>query len=213
MTLIEIAAACIVSAGGIGGLSIAIIHFTANQIAERLEKRYEQRLEKEKARYQTELSKKEHVSKARFDREFQIYQELSEKNITMVYSIGEAVIVSRGGYETEDDISQFIQKLCDHINDAELTNKRMAPFIAKPIFEKYKELEKQASEIFSLMKAWNMYRKSSAAFSFSSHGIIYKSQKEVQQAIEAKQKILSNLSDDILDDLRDYLNRLDVIEI
>ena len=212
MTLIEIAAACIVSAGGIGGLSIAIIHFTANQIAERLEKRYEQRLEKEKARYQTELSKKEHVSKARFDREFQIYQELSEKNITMVYSIGEAVIVSRGGYETEDDISQFIQKLCDHINDAELTNKRMAPFIAKPIFEKYKELEKQASEIFKLMKVWNQNRKS-PAFPFILHGTIYKSQKEVQQAIEAKQKILSNLSDDILDDLRDYLNRLDVIEI
>lgn len=40
----QIAAACIISAGGIGGIVLAVIKFSANTIADSLSKKYELRL-------------------------------------------------------------------------------------------------------------------------------------------------------------------------
>lgn len=83
----SIVAACIVSAGGIGGITIAVIKFSSNFIAERLSAKYESKLEKSLEKYKTELSKKEYVSKTRFDAEFGIYRELSATFCTMVKDI------------------------------------------------------------------------------------------------------------------------------
>lgn len=83
----SIAAACILSAGGIGGITIAVINCSSNFIAERLSAKYESKLEKALEKYKTELSKKEYVSKTRFDAEFGIYRELNATFCTMVKDI------------------------------------------------------------------------------------------------------------------------------
>ena len=206
-----IAAACVVSAGGIGAIAIAIIKYSSNFIADRLSSIYAYKLERTLERYKTELSKKEFVSKTRFDTEFRMYQELSGKNLSMVYCAGESVIITRGAPYSSKEVDQFIEKYCSQLNDAEITNKRYAPFIAKEIYEKYLSLEKKASEIFRLLKSWKQYQ-TEDGFSVTINKAIYYNQAEITQAISDKQKILSDDSDALLHDLREYLSKLDVLE-
>ena len=206
-----IVTACILSAGGIGGIVIAAIHFSSKFIADRLSSKYENKLEKALERYKTELSKKEYVSKTRFDTEFRMYQELSGKNLSMVYCAGESVVITRGAPYSANEVDQFIEKYCSQLNDAEMTNKRYAPFIAKEIYEKYLSLEKKASEIFRLLKFWKQYQ-TEDGFSVIIDKTTYHNQAEITQAIADKQKMLSDDSDALLCDLREYLSKLDVLE-
>lgn len=69
--------ASIISAGGIGGIVVAVIKFSSSIIADRLSKKYESKLETALEKQKAELSKKEYVSKTRFDTEFSIYRELT----------------------------------------------------------------------------------------------------------------------------------------
>lgn len=73
----QIATAAIISAGGIGAIIVAVICFSTNWIADRLAKKFEAKLAQEMEKYKIELSKKEYVSKTRFDTEFKIYRDLS----------------------------------------------------------------------------------------------------------------------------------------
>ena len=63
----QIAIASIISAGGIGAIIVGTVHFSANLIADRLSKKYEAKLIQENEKYKSEISKKEYVSKTRFD--------------------------------------------------------------------------------------------------------------------------------------------------
>lgn len=206
-----IVTACIVSAGGIGGIVIAVIKVSSNFIADRLSSQYENKLARTLERYKAELSKKEYVSKTRFDSEFRMYQELSGKNLSIVYCAGESVVITQGAPYSSNEVDQFIEKYCSQLNDAEITNKRYAPFIAKEIYEKYLSLEKKASEIFRLLKFWKQYQMEDG-FSVIIDKATYHNQAEIAQAIKDKQKILSGDSDALLCDLREYLSKLDVLE-
>ena len=75
----------IVQAGGVVTAVLALAKFFGTHIMESLLLKKKQLLEKDTERYKTELDKKVYVSKVKFDKEFEIYQELSEKNISMVY--------------------------------------------------------------------------------------------------------------------------------
>ena len=90
-----------------------------------------------------------------------------------------------------------------------LTNKRYAPFIAKEIFESYKELGRQAYSIISLLDLWSRFETQNYIINYN--GTAYTRDK-AKDEIETKQKIISKLSDDILDKLRDYLSSLDTLE-
>ena len=207
----EIAITCIASVGGIGAIIVWVITSVSDTVADRLSKKYQLQLDKEKEKFKTELSKKEYVSKTKFDAEFRMYQELSEKNISMVYCAGESVIITRGAPYSEEDLVNYIEKFCHDLNDAEMTNKKYAPFVSRNIFDKYHSLEKAAQEIFRLIKAWRQFQ-SNDDFSIMIADNIYHNQEEIKKAIEEKQRILSEESDTILNDLRDYLGKLDVLE-
>lgn len=200
----------IASAGGIGAVILGIIKFSSNIIADRLSKKYDLKLQKAFEEYKTILSKKEYISKTRFETEFKMYQELSEKNIAMVYCAGESVIITRGAPYTNDEITRFIVKYCKELNSAEVSNRKYAPFISKDFYEKYLSLEKQCAEVFSLLKTWNQYR-NGESFKYKLGQNTYQNQSDVAQAIEAKQKELSDNSNQLLDDLRNYLSSLDVL--
>ena len=68
-----IVAACIVSAGGISGIIIAAIKFSSNFIADRLAKKYDLKLSKEMELYKNQIESKKSISKAMFDKEYEIY--------------------------------------------------------------------------------------------------------------------------------------------
>ena len=149
-----------------------------------------------------------YISKAKFDKEFEIYQELSEKNLNAVYAAGDVVPIVRGLYDDEPEkIQEHIEQMCAIINDAEFSNKKYAPFINKEIYQSYKELENMIRDIFTMFKFW----KQKSDFSFLFKGQSYKNS-DARKYIEDKQKEVSKLSDKILDNVREYLSNLDVIE-
>ena len=94
------------------------------------------------------------------------------------------------------------------MNEAEFSNKKYAPFINKEIFQDYRNLENLNKDIFTMFKFW-VYDDVGAKFNYK--GQTY-TKKECQKYIEDKQKEIAALSDKILDDIREYLQHLDVIK-
>lgn len=207
----KIILAALASVGGVGGLIILVIKFSTNLIAKRLSQKYQLSLQKELEKYKAGIENKTYISKARFDREFSMYQDLCEKNITMVYDMGAAVMITRGAkYPNVSSTQEFIHLALQHIDDAEITNKRYAPFIAKEIFESYKELGKQAFSIISLLDLWDKFE-TEYHTTINYDGKAY-TKNTAKNEIEDRQKTISKLSDDTLDKLRDYLSSLDTLE-
>lgn len=207
----KIALSVVASFGGIAGIIAVVIKFSANQITDRLNAKFEASLKKELERYKSLLSKSEHISKERFDREFTMYQELSEKHMTVVYDMGTAVLITRGAkYPEYEKTSDFVHLAAKHLDEAEMMNKRYAPFISKEIFENYKELGKQAYSIISLLDLYDRFDNQVAPEIKYNNQSYTKAQ--AKQEIEDRQKTLSKLSDDILDKLREYLSGLEAVE-
>jgi len=141
----QIALASIISAGGIGGIIVAVIRFSANQITERLNKKYEMTLSKELEKYRTELSKKEYVSKTRFDTEFSIYRELSKAFFTMVRDINSLVPAGYNERPADENAYREYQEKCWHASEkshqiAAETLIQNAPFISEELYNDFNEL-------------------------------------------------------------------------
>lgn len=195
------------SVGGISGIIIIAVKFASNIIAKRLEERYSLKLNKELEQYKSALENKKHISKVQFDKEFEMYQELSEKNLTMVYNVGVTVMVVRGMPYGHEKCAQLAEKICDSINDADFTTKRYAAFIDEQLFKNYCALQKQARIIFSLFEFWMMEENSLFRYGDEQY-----TRESAANAIEEKQKNLSQLSDTIIQEMRKYLKSLTVTE-
>ena len=147
-----------------------------------------------------------YITKVRFDHEFEIYQTLSEKHLTMVYDIGAAVMVARGASLPEgvQSIKDFCYVIAQHIDEADVQNKRSAPFISKEIFNSYKELGELSRSALSRFDLWRIISESSQEMVKFNHQ--YYDKKKAQLELEEYQKQLSHLSDDIfLDQVRNHL--------
>ena len=59
--IFSIVGACIVSAGGIGAITIGVIKFTSNSIADALSKKYELKLSKELELYKASVENKIYI--------------------------------------------------------------------------------------------------------------------------------------------------------
>lgn len=141
----QIAVAAIISAGGIGGIIIGVVKFSANQIAERMSKKFEASLNKELEKYKTELSKKEYVSKTRFDTEFSLYRELSKafaemiKGINLLIPSGLTLVPADQAERAEADKRHY-QAAVPVVVKAQDTLFANIPFISEDIYSKYEEL-------------------------------------------------------------------------
>lgn len=149
-----------------------------------------------------------HISKTRFDKEFEIYQELSEKNLSSLYVASETILIVNGLYNDEpEQIKKHLEKLCVLMNDAGFSNKKYASFIDKEIYQNYKEFHGLIKDIFTMFRYW-VHK--------TGNNLLYKGEtytySDVLKYIEEKQKEASNLSYTILDNIRVYLKGLDVIK-
>lgn len=143
----SIATACIVSAGGVGGIAIAVIKFSSNIIAERISAKYENKLEQTLEKYKTELSKKEYVSQVRFDAEFEIYRTLSKefstavKNISLMIPDGMAYFPADKDKRKEYENKQYVEA-----NNAVVVAQDVlyanGAFITEELYNKYDEILK-----------------------------------------------------------------------
>ena len=68
----------ITSLGGFSVIFIAVIKFSSDIIAKRLEEKYTLKLNKELEKYKSNLDNKIYITKTKFDAEFSIYRDLSK---------------------------------------------------------------------------------------------------------------------------------------
>lgn len=81
--IMEVALACVISAGGIGGIIIAVVKSSVASIEKRFERKYKEKF----AVFQSDIDKKQYISQVRFDAEFEIYKQLSRKYGELVLQI------------------------------------------------------------------------------------------------------------------------------
>ncbi len=131
------------------------------------------------------------------------------QKVTFKSNVSDKSIQGQIVVDSVSSTQEFIHLAAQHIDNADMLNKRYAPFIAKEIFESYKELGRQAYSIISLLDLWSRFETQNYIINYN--GTAYTRDK-AKDEIETKQKIISKLSDDILDKLRDYLSSLDTLE-
>lgn len=114
-TIIAIAVSTIISAGGIGGIIVAVIRFSSDLIAKRLSQKYELKINKSLEEYRTHLGDGSYISHAMFDKEFEIYQTLSHlfteayNSLQLLYGIEK----SNMKIVPQKDINAFNPRLTD----------------------------------------------------------------------------------------------------
>lgn len=81
--IMEVALACVISAGGIGGIIIAVVKLSVASIEKRFERKYTEKF----AVFKSDIDKKQYISQVRFDAEFEIYKQLSRKYGKLVLQI------------------------------------------------------------------------------------------------------------------------------
>ncbi len=137
--IVSIATACVLSAGGVGGVVIAVVKFSSDIIASRLASKYETQLQKDLERYKNNLENKKSISKAMFDKEYDVYltfnKELAElynniqlydglKNNGDIKTIQELMtydvetlqeLVAGGGTVTEIQMNQLEEKMSNSL--------------------------------------------------------------------------------------------------
>ena len=146
-----------------------------------------------------------YVASTRFSREFNMYQKLCEKHLTMVYDVGTAPMLTRGtalpeGVKSKKD---FVHISAMHIDEADIENKRCAPFISKEIFEDYKALGKKAYAAISMFDLWCIIDNNNYPTAIYNGKSFTKEQAQIE--LEKRQREVSQYSDLILEKLRKYL--------
>lgn len=196
----KIALAVVGAAGGYGALVLLGIKFSANLIADRLEKKYELKLSKELEKYKSKLENKTYITKTRFDTEFKIYRELSKSFLTMntcIKSMIEVEVV----YKSFDEItrgikqSEEVNNVENAIEDAQNCLYQNTPFIPEVFVTKYEDLLKMANKLYcDFVDKWTKHN-------------LNINIKEFQKSVEIESKLM-----DLNTDIRNYLSTLDVLD-
>lgn len=201
----QIATAAIISAGGIGAIIVGAVHFSASQIADRLSKSYEAKLAQELEKYKSDLSKKEYVSKTRFDTEFQIYRDLSvvffdlvkEINALIPYGLTSKPADEKEREELENKQLQEASRLAIGAQD---TLNKNAPFIPEPLYDAYDSILKKCfMQIDVIREKFNVLNMCSDKGKPKADD--YKRTNEINQEFRKNNNAI-----------REYLASLDVIE-
>lgn len=203
----QIAVASIASAGGIGAIMVAVVSFSAKRIADRMDKKFQSTLDQTLEKYKSELSKKEYVSKTKFDTEFSLYRELSlafakmVKAIYVLIPLGYTTVPADRQEQLEADKRHY-EAAVPTVVDAQDKLNANIPFIKENIYEGYAELLQLAR--LQLSEYSDRYlvtdtRPQAEKERFSLDA--YRRTKELQD----KWKVLNCT-------IRDYISTLDVME-
>lgn len=193
--------------GGIGAVIGFIIKFSSNIIADKLSKKYELQINKEIEYYKNKLDKKNYISKARFDKEFEIYQELSQKVLDMTFANYSLFpLIDRLPLSEEKRIELFNKKYEEAVqtyNEANRAIKATAPFISEDIYQLFSELR---DDCFKQVDDYAIFVLD------PDHQEIRTELREDYKECWKRTKIISDKRDVIISKLRQYLSTLDVIE-
>ena len=203
----KIILAALASVGGVAGLIVLAVKFASNIIADRLSQKYEIKLQKDLEEFKSNLSKKEYVSKTKFDTEFSLYRELSSAFAEMVKAIWVLILAGLTNVPADDedrkelDRKHYEAALPAVVNAQDTLNANI-PFISENIYDGYSELLSLARvQLSEYEDRFNIYdlRPKAEKERFSADA--YKRTYEMNE----KWKALNNT-------IRDYISKLDVVE-
>ena len=205
--VLSIATACIVSAGGVGGIAIAVIKFSSNIIAERISAKYENKLERALEKYKTELSKKEYVSQVKFDAEFEIYRTLSKefstavKNISLMTPDGMAYFPADEDKRKEYENNNYVNanNAIVMAQDALYAN---GAFISEDLYNKYNEILALCGQQLNAFQ-----RRYNVLYFASQEKKESYTDKEYERTTTIKEKWL-----ELNNCVREYISKLEVID-
>ena len=201
----EIAVAVISAVGGSGAIIVFVGKWTFERIADALSKKYQLQLDKEIEKYKTELSKKEYVSKTRFDTEFSIYRELTTTFAQMITDI--SLLIPAGYVEVpadekvrqEEEQNHYVQANNSVVKAQEALYSNEA-FIPKKFCDSYQEFLKLTRlQLFAYSRRFNVLYFCEDKNSFTQED--YKRTKEIHEKWDL-----------FIEEIRNYLSSLDVID-
>lgn len=109
----EIAISVLSAAGGIGVISMAVIKWGSNVIADRLAKKYQLQIDKDMEKFKSEIARKQHVSVTYFDAEFSLFRDLCKSFSDMLQDIFTIIPVKK-----EDSLKSKFPMATDELNDS-----------------------------------------------------------------------------------------------
>ena len=198
---------CVVSSvGGIAGVIIITIKYLSDVLAERLAKKYDNRLKKELEEYKAEVDGKIYFTKAKFDAEFELYQLLSKSFFEMVKNITTMIPAGLSSYPADPELRK---KYEDGLYDKAVQSSIIAqdvlnaniPFISKDFYNSYNEILHLCNiQLGVYEERWNALsletQEEKESFSYEDYD---RSRESVNEYF------------DLCDRLRDYLSKIDVL--
>lgn len=125
--------------GGISVISIAVIKYSSNIIADRLSKKYSLDLDKKLETHKSILENKNYKSKVRFDKEFEVYTELSEKSLDAVSATSNMIHFLNSNMLTTD-FKEKKSEIVNKYNLANSINQKYSAFMQEHIYDEYFQL-------------------------------------------------------------------------
>lgn len=159
------------------------------------------------------LDNKNYISKAKFDKEFEIYQSICAETIEAVFESANIVILLRANAPLED-FSKQKMVVAEKYNIANKSLVKYAPFMDSQIYTGYRDIFKLFRQLLNLCQCYSETRENGCTeFSFNNQeGIQHFTLAGSKEKIIELRKQISDKSDSILIDLRNYLSSRDVLE-
>ena len=202
----SVAGAIIASVGGAGAIICGVAGFVSNRLAKRIDAKYAQRISKELEKYKYNLEERRYVTKTQFDREFEIYHQLSIAFFNMVVKLSSFTKhkFDMGNNETNGKGVSVVdlRGLIDQTSEAQNVLYSNAAFIPKEIYDLYDSVMGKASNLF-----WRYYEK---VLKYKSGQILY------SEIVCDEDKLIENVIEseyhNVNSKLRKYLEKLTIIE-
>ena len=188
--IMEVAMACVISAGGIGGIIIAVVKSSVASIEKRFERKYKEKF----AVFQSDIDKKQYISQVRFDAEFEIYKQLSRKYGELVLQIMvKASNIDK--YKLDDVQDKEMEKINYLAYQAVSELYSSAPFIQEDIYNDFLNIYEMSRK---LLVQWGEEQRSSTN----------ETKNDVCEANEIYQKY-----NDTIVKVREYTSKLEGISL
>lgn len=201
----EIAVAVVSAVGGSGVIIVFVGKWTFERIADALSKKYQLQLNKETEKYKAELSRKEYVSKTRFDTEFLIYRELTATftqmitDITLLIPSGFVEVPADEKVRQEEEQKHYVQANNSYVKAQKVLYSNEA-FIPKHFCDSYQELLRLTHmQLLAYTRRFNVLYFGKDKNNFT--GEEYRRTKDIHEKWDA-----------FIEKIRDYLSSLDVID-
>ncbi len=204
--VLKIVLEIIAGIGGVGVVFVAVVKYSSDLIADRLQKKYQLKLNEELEKYKAGLTNKIYISKTKFDAEFSIYQNLSGtfsgcvKAFSILIPAGLVnVPADEKEREKQENENYFEARKAYSLAQDELS--RSIPFIPKEFCDDYKALLKLCSlQLYDFEDRWSISVPGTKEEKSTLGPDSYKRTGEINKKF-----------DELNEKIRNYLSRLDVL--